>query len=89
MIARVRSHHPSRSPATGHGTPLTEPVSLKAATGIAGSVHHRSEGRRPPPGSSRRLGGHATRAVNPVPTDRRQAARLLKEREEWPQLTSG
>ena len=28
-----------------------------------------------PPGSSRRLGGHATRAVNPLPTDRRQAVR--------------
>ena len=66
--------------------PLTEPVSLKAATGIAGSVHHRGEGRRSPPGSSRRLGGHdedwlrwrspeRTRAVNPLPTDPRQAAR--------------
>ncbi len=31
----------------GSWNPLTEPVSLKAATGIAGSVHHRGEGRRP------------------------------------------
>ena len=31
----------------GSWNPLTEPVGLKAATGIAGSVHHRGEGRRP------------------------------------------
>ena len=97
-IARVRSHvhHHAhqRRVLECIGTPLTEPVSLKAATGIAGSVHHRGEGWRPPPGSSRRPGGHdedwlrwrspeRTRAVNPLPTDRRQAAR------ETTPLTSG